>query len=99
MTGHTATGTIIIFYMGSSDQPSPFPSGGSQAEFNQRIGVAWSRDGPYGPWHRSAQPVLEPSPRGQSWDDGFVSNPVRACIRCIAALLCLPVPAMARCGS
>lgn len=66
-------GTIAIFYMGTSNHSAPFPSGSNLLEYNQRVGVAWSRD-PAGPWTRAAEPIIMPGPRG-SWDDGFTTNP------------------------
>lgn len=66
-------GTIVIYYMGTNNHTAPYPSTGNQLEFNQRIGIAWSKD-PNGPWERAEEPVLGPGPNG-TWDDGFTTNP------------------------
>eukprot|EP00662_Eupelagonemidae_sp_cell21_P041373 gene41373-26298_t len=41
------------------DKTHPQPS----LEFNQRIGVAWSKS-PYGPWTRLGEPIISPGPLG-----------------------------------
>lgn len=59
--------------MGTSNHTNPVPKGGNVLEFNQRVGMAWSKN-PGGPWQRSTYPIISTGKKGV-WDDGFTTNP------------------------
>ena len=75
-----ATGTYLLYYMGSTNNSTKTKGGGrcashpeSQSLCNQRVGLATSTS-PYGPWTRRDAPIIDTGPEGE-WDDQFTTNP------------------------
>jgi len=70
---------FVLYYFGSNHEKSPtvdedvWSSGLAQAYWmNKRVGMAWSKS-VYGPWERSAEPIILPRPG--KWDSSITSNP------------------------
>lgn len=67
-------GKYVLLYIGNDTSKAQRWRDRAQEANTQRIGMAIA-DSPYGPWRRSAEPVIDVSPDPADWDSYCVVNP------------------------